>query len=82
MELKYIIDKYGNFAMFTKANTHSEIAKGFYSEPVGAGFCNIRQKADSEDVNVHCYGESVSLNLKSREEDENIINNKLNNPYS
>lgn len=85
-KLKYIIDKYGNFAIFSKNNAHSDIAKGFEFKPVGAGFCTIAvgYKATEdcfddikEIVNVHCFGESISLELESREEDEKIINENI-----
>lgn len=94
-KLKYIIDKHGNFAIFSTLATHASVARGFdtHNEIVGAGFCNIavgyknnpfdvsfdQAKEEKEIVNVHCWGESVSLNIKSREEDEQIINRKLNN---
>lgn len=86
-KLKYILDKYGNFAIFSDGNSHSDMAKGFHFKPVSAGFCTIavRYKATEdyfddikEIVNVHCFGESISLGLKSKEEDENIINKKIN----
>jgi len=81
IELKYVVTEHGDFAIFTKLSNHSDVARGLHGRPVGAGFCNIRQKADSEDVNVHCYGRSVSLNLASRPEDEEMINKKINFNY-
>ena len=77
-ELKYVVTEDGCFAIFHPGAVHKEIANTLYGRPVGAGFCNIRQQADSGRVNIHCYGESISLNLESREEDEIIINNFLN----
>lgn len=86
MKLKYILDQYGNFALFSKVNTHSDTAKGFYSKPVSAGFCNLVRgsnggKTQGHIIFVDCYGESVSLKLASRKEDSEIITNKINNPY-
>lgn len=80
MELKYILDDYGNFALFSKVNTHSDMAKGFYKKPVSAGFCRIEAEEThhGERAVVVCWGESISLNLKSRAEDGDIINKKLN----
>ena len=82
--LKYILDDYGNFAIFSDTNTHSDMARGFHFKPVSAGFCTIakgyktNEDGDEETiVNIHCFGESVSLNLKSREEDEKIINENI-----
>ncbi len=91
MRLKYILDDYGNFAIFSDVNTHSDMARGFYREPVSAGFCTLAvgykepSKYDlgeeQRNLNIHCFGKSISLGLESREEDEKIINDKLNNIY-
>jgi hypothetical protein len=82
--LKYIIDEHGNFAIFSDVNLHSDMAKGFHFKPVSAGFCtiDIGYKIDTNGkeetiVNVHCFGESISLKLKGREEDEKIINSLI-----
>ena len=41
---------------------------------VGAGFCSIKPEEVSTRLNVSCWGESVSLDIKSRgEEDEKVI---------
>ncbi len=83
-KLKYILDDYGNFAIFSDTKAHSDIARGFHFKPVSAGFCTIAvghyikgTTEEKESVNVHCFGESLSLNLKSREEDEDIINKNI-----
>lgn len=86
MQLKYILDDYGNFAIFSPVNTHSDMARGFYKKPVSAGFCTIagvRTDSDKVDeIRVQCYGKSISLNLDSREQDGEIISNKINNIYA
>lgn len=89
MELKYILGENGNFAIFSKANTHSEMARGFYGKPVSAGFCQINIVEDREymtsivkhTLHVECYGESISLHLKSRNEDSEIITRGINSIY-
>ena len=78
MELKYIVTDKDNFAIFSPNTEHKNLSQGLYGKPIGAGFCTIRPKADSEDINVHCYGQSLSLHISSREEDETIINYALN----
>lgn len=82
MELKYILDDYGNFALFSPVNTHSDMARGFHRKPVSAGFCRMAG-SDIEDTKgdifVECYGKSISLNLESEVNDGDIITNKLNN---
>lgn len=78
MELKYIITEHNSIAMFSPTCNHNDMARGMHGRPVSAGFCNIRQEADSDRVNVHCYGKSVTLKLDSREGDEHIINRHIN----
>ncbi len=90
--MKYIIDDHNTFLIFSKVIKHSDVKPQGLGMVVGAGFCTIRlgyvpdkctDDCGSEKtvVNVHCYGESTSLGIKSREEDEVIINQKINNPY-
>lgn len=83
MKLKYILDDYGNFALFSEVNSHIDMAKGFYRKPVSAGFChlNVAYNDGKSEIKyrVECHGQSVSLNLKSRGEDTKIISDKLNN---
>lgn len=82
-KLKYILDNHGNFAIFSCVNTHLSMARGFYRKPISAGFCTIavgHKQEDGEEktmTNVHCFGESISLGLKSREEDTDIINENI-----
>jgi hypothetical protein len=82
--LKYIIDNYKNFVIFSDGNSHKDIAKGFYFKPLSAGFCTIDIGYKTEEdgwekrvINIHCFGESISLGLKSKEEDEKIINSLI-----
>lgn len=84
-EQKYIITDKGGFAIFSKNSTHIAVAKGLYGEPVGAGFCNFavgyftnKNGAENTNINIHCYGESLSLHIKSRPEDEELINREIN----
>lgn len=87
-EQKYIIDERGNFIIFSRLYTHADVARGRGSGAlpiVGAGLCNFAighyKKGTEKElthVNVHCYGESYSLGISSREIDEEIITNTLN----
>ena len=81
MELKYIVTSHNDFAIFSPSINHNDMARVLNGKPVGAGSCNIRQQADSNRVNVHCYGQSLSLHIGSREEDEEIINKNINHNY-
>lgn len=79
-ELKYVVTEHGDFAIFTKLTSHSDV-RGLHGKGVGAGFCNIavgykrKWELGEEEriVNVYCYGRSTSLDLAAREEDEAII---------
>jgi len=70
--MKYVITEYKNFAIFSKTTNHSEIGIELFGKPISAGFCHF------ENGKIKCYGESISLGLKSREEDSDIINEKFN----
>jgi hypothetical protein len=74
MKTKYIVgeitDVYGSeltALVFGENVTHSTFANKFTSI-FGAGFCFIN--SDRKSV---AYGESVSLNVKSREDEDSII---------
>jgi hypothetical protein len=79
MRLKYIVTDSHSFAIFSAGEKHSDVARGLDGKPIGAGFCTIAAEADSPRANVHCFGESFSLGgLKSRGEDEQLINRIIN----
>lgn len=75
------MDEHNNFAIFSLGITHASLKSPDLGKIVGAGFCTMRPEADRSGVNVHCFGESVSLRIQSRDQDEKIINDKLNNYY-
>lgn len=65
--MKYILTNNNCFAIFSETATHIDMAMGMWGKPISAGFC--RRHANG----IYCYGESISLNLKSRPEDSEII---------
>ena len=72
--MKYITykcfrDRVDKFVIFDKITNHSDMAKGLTAEEIlGAGFVGFG------DDGARCYGESVTLNMKSRgEKDSKII---------
>ena len=74
MKLKYIIDEMSGFSIFAEYVQHDMAARPFqsHSDIVGAGFVSFTDGA------VVCYGESISLNIKSRGfVDSTIIAEKL-----
>lgn len=78
MKLKYILTKPGAFVIFHPVTAHNEMAKGLYGEPVSAGFCYLETNESGDRPTIKCFGESISMNLKSRPEDSEYITNKIN----
>lgn len=59
---KYVrLKEYDSFIFFPEVIEHSRFK---YLNPISAGFCYL-----NEDNVVKCFGESVSLNLGSKEDD-------------
>jgi hypothetical protein len=82
MDVKYIVAD-GRAIVFSAAIQHSDMARGF-GEVEGAGFVTFRTKEDEYGetiVTSHCYGESISLGIKSRGEiDSKIVTRQITNP--
>ncbi len=86
---KYFIIDTGAFilpVLFSDLANHAEVARaltGSTSNVVSAGFCYMDIKDITEDnrdlaLTYRCYGESTSLGIKSRgDEDAKIINKYL-----
>ena len=79
---KYILHHNGTPVVFAETLTHVEVAIqifGSKSDIIGAGFCYI------QDDKYHCYGESISLGIKSGGEKDAVIVNRYlgcsNNDY-
>jgi len=75
-EMKYIIaeNEYGlEFPiLFSPDIQHDQIFSG---KKVSAGYCCLRIAEGNEYISYDCYGESISLQMKSRKEiDEEILN--------
>lgn len=79
-ELKYLVSSEHEFVIFNPLITHRDVAKGLEGKIIGAGFCVIEanQGHDGLCTDIRCYGESTSLGIKSRPEDETFINSQLN----
>jgi len=77
---KYILTDEDDYVVFTPMIDHSQMATSLRGNVVGAGFCYISSTTD-EDGNlcpdVKCYGESISLNVKSRNHDGAIISKEM-----
>ena len=72
---KYIISETGLPMVFSELQTHADVARAVFggNQIVGAGFVHVNSEGE-----YVCYGESVSLRVKSRnEEDSKILNTML-----
>jgi hypothetical protein len=74
-QMKYVITHDGTSVIFSEANKHSDFS---HFKPVSAGFCVIHYSDNGYGFKVDAYGESISLDLKSRKEDAGIIQRMLN----
>jgi hypothetical protein len=74
-EMKHVITKNGCPILFGKAQTHDEFLK---FSPVSAGFFTINFDEHDLRSSVECYGESVSLKIKSDPNDCRKIELMLN----
>ena len=86
MRVKYVIrDECGGTPiLFPEWLNHTQFARK--ESCLGAGVCSVRAEekmveagtATVRDITVHCWGESVTLEVKSRlEEDEKLIRKML-----
>ena len=82
-EVKYVIVG-GSAIVFSAAIQHKDMV-GYNQKCEGAGFVSFRSDFDpiygDPIVVAKCYGESVSLGIKSRpDEDSRIVTRQLTNP--
>lgn len=68
-KMKYVIFNDDTFVIMPSSRNHSDAKQ--IGIPKSAGFCSIGKNG------FICYGESVSLNLKSKEDDSFILNMAL-----
>ena len=69
MATKYIKTKDKKIIVFSGLNIHSDFAD---FNPVSAGFINFNIDKNNE-VKCECYGNSISLNLKSEPEEDTML---------
>ena len=63
--MKYLNHKDLGIVIFSPAVTHAQMAARLGGQVASAGFVDVESQK--------CFGESVSLNLKSREEDTLLL---------
>ena len=79
---KYVIID-GSAIIFSAAIQHKDMV-GYNEKVQGAGFVSFGLKVDSYGdtiITANAYGESVSLGIKSREDDSDILTKQITNPY-
>jgi hypothetical protein len=76
-EAKYIRTKNDEIIMFSALQLHSKF-KAF--EPVSAGFIHFGMLSSGE-FGCSCYGESISLELRSKKEDTELATRQLFSNY-
>lgn len=76
MILKYIRTKNDDIIVFNDSIQHSEFKR---FEPKSAGFISL--SVDDQEISCNCYGQSISLNLKSDPEDTALAQKRLFNGY-
>lgn len=66
--------------LFFMGIDHKDVARG--SKIKSAGFCRIWYSEDNQRWSCKCFGESVSLNIQSRpEEDSKLLTTVLNSDH-
>lgn len=72
-KMKYIRFKDAGIIIFSEYMAHTDMASRFREDmPISAGFFNV---TDADDV--HCYGESIGLGLKSDPKDVLVLQRYL-----
>lgn len=77
--MKYICNAY-QAVLFDEPVSHREMSAGLEGEITGAGFVNIDRSHSY--LRAYCYGESVSLKIKSNPDEDNRKVEKLLNGYN
>jgi len=75
---KYIIIDELFPILFTECQTHKDLAHGMRVTSAGF-FCTSIEK---DKIKVHCYGESISLNIKNQPDDARLIEKFLSSDWN
>lgn len=81
--MKYIIIGGDTPIIFPDHLTHAEVALKFGGRErvSGAGFCGVNGRDECGNALFECYGESVSLKIKSGPDDSRIMNRAYGTTY-
>ncbi len=72
-KVKYIRTKNNKIIVFSELQQHKEFK---HFEPISTGFISIGIGADGN-PDCNCYGESISLGLKSMEDDTKLAKRQI-----
>ena len=75
LDVKYIRTKDDEIIVFPSSIFHSEFADW---QPKSAGFISFGLSQKTKNPTCKCYGESLSLGLKSHEDDTELAQRQLN----
>lgn len=75
--LKYVVGHNKIPILFSKDILHSDVMK----DAISAGFLIVKFDSINSKYSVNCFGESTSLNIKSDDGDQYLIENYLNNKF-
>lgn len=76
---KYVIVD-GCAIIFSAAIQHSKMV-GYNKTATGAGFVRFYFDENEDEIRVKAYGESISLGVKSQEDDSKILTSQITNTY-
>lgn len=82
-KIKYIIFDGHTPVIFPDNLGHDDVARGTRQRPTSAGFVYLRPISDGKRtfINSTVYGESISLDLKSNGDQDNLIIEKFLNDF-
>ena len=81
-QIKYIMQEGGTPILFPEWLTHSDVARSLGRDVVSAGFCHVGGRDEYGNPLFKCFGESVSLKVQSRgQQDSDILNRSFGMEY-
>jgi hypothetical protein len=78
-KMKYVrLEEHDQFIFFPEGIQHSKFK---HWNVKSAGFCNFDIDPENSQAVVRCWGESISLNVGSMEDDSELATNQINGGY-
>jgi hypothetical protein len=79
--MKYVMFELDTPIVFPDHLIHADMARSQQMVATSAGFCHIGGRDELGNPQFVCYGESISLQLKSRDKDSEIMNRTFGTTY-